>query len=180
VQEVEHYLTIDRAFHPDQVILEYFINDAEPVPRERNTGMAGHSYLAAFAISRFDGALRMAGLRPGWRAYYASLYRHGSPGLEAAKAALTRLAHTTSVDGTALLVAILPELHQINSDYPFAAEQEKIEDHLASLHVRTLDLLPCLRGHGPEASLWITPADDHPNGKANELIATCVRKAMAD
>src|ERR1019366_1506095 len=51
VQEVEHYLTMDRAFHPDLVILEYFINDAEPVPRERTLGLLGHSYLAAFAIS---------------------------------------------------------------------------------------------------------------------------------
>ena len=46
VQEVEHYLTIDRAFHPDFVVLEYFINDAEPVPVERNIGILGHSYLA--------------------------------------------------------------------------------------------------------------------------------------
>ncbi len=178
VQEVEHYLTIDRAFHPDQVILEYFINDAEPVPRERNTGIAGHSYLAAFAIARFDGLLRLTGLRPDWRAYYASLYRDGSPGLQAAKAALARLANATAADGATLLVAVLPELHQINATYPFAAEQKKIEDRLASLRVRTLDLLPCLRGHGPEESLWITPADDHPNAKANGLIAACVADAL--
>ena len=178
VQEVEHYLTIDRAFHPDQIILEYFINDAEPVPREHNTGIAGHSYLAAFAIARFDGALRVAGLRPDWRAYYASLYRDGSPGLEAAKAALARLANAAAQDHAQLLLAILPELHQINGTYPFAAEQKKIEDHLASLHVRALDLLPCLRGHGPEASLWITPADDHPNAKANTLIAACIADAL--
>ena len=85
VQEVEHYLTIDRSFHPDLVILEYFINDAESVPRERSVGLLGRSYLAAFALSHFDGALRVAGLRPRWREYYASLYRDGSPGLEAAK-----------------------------------------------------------------------------------------------
>jgi lysophospholipase L1-like esterase len=178
VQEVEHYLTIDRRFHPDQVILEYFINDAEPVPRERNAGIAGHSYLAAFAISRFDGALRLAGLRPNWREYYSSLYRDGSPGLEAAKDALGRLADATARDGASLLVAILPELHQIEGAYPFAAEQQKIEDYLAARHIKTLDLLPCLRGHGPEIGLWITPGDAHPNAKANELIAGCVRAAL--
>ena len=98
VQEVEHYLTIGRAFHPDLVILEYFINDAEPVPRERTAGLLGRSYLAAFAVSRFDGALRVAGLRPRWRDYYASLYRDGSPGLEAATDALGRLAAVTAQD----------------------------------------------------------------------------------
>ena len=178
VQEVEHYLKIDRAFHPDRVILEYFINDAEAVPRERNAGIAGHAYLAAFAISRFDGALRLAGLRPDWREYYASLYRDGSPGLEAAKDALGRLAEATAQDGATLLVAILPELHQIEGTYPFAAQQKKIEDYLAARHVRTLDLLPCLRGHGPETSLWITPGDAHPNVKANTLIAGYVKSAL--
>lgn len=38
VQEYTHYLTYDRAFHPDLVVLEYFINDAEPVPTERQPG----------------------------------------------------------------------------------------------------------------------------------------------
>jgi hypothetical protein len=179
VQEVEHYLTIGRAFHPDLVILEYFINDAEPVPRERIAGLLGHSYLAAFAVSRFDGALRLAGLRPRWRDYYASLYRDGSPGLEAAKVALGRLAAVTAQDGTGLLVAILPELHRIDGAYPFEKEQRKIEDYLASRRIRTIDLLPCLRGHGPETSLWITPADAHPNVKANTLIAACISPNIA-
>jgi lysophospholipase L1-like esterase len=178
VQEVEHYLTMDRAFHPDLVILEYFINDAEPVPRERTLGLLGHSYLAAFAISRFDGALRLAGLRPRWRDYYAALYRDGSPGLEAAEDALGRLAAVTAKDGTGLVVAVLPELHQINEAYPFEKEQRKIEDYLAARQIRTIDLLPCLRGHGPETSLWITNADDHPNVKANTLIAACMEAAI--
>jgi lysophospholipase L1-like esterase len=178
VQEVEHYLTIDRAFHPDLVILEYFINDAEPVPRERTLGMLGHSYLAAFAISRFDGALRLAGLRPQWREYYASLYRDGSPGLEAAKDALGRLTAATAHEGTGLVVAILPELHQINGAYPFEREQAKIKNYLAARHVETIDLLDCLRGHGPESGLWITPADSHPNAKANGLIAGCMATAV--
>lgn len=174
VQEVEHYLTIDRSFHPDMVILEYFINDAEQVPRERAAWWLGRSYLWAFAVSRFDGALRVAGLRPRWRDYYASLYRDGSPGLEAAKDALGRLAAVTAQDGTGLLVAVLPELHQINGAYPFEKEQRKIEDYLASRQIRTVDLLGCLRGHGPEIGFWVTPADAHPNVRANTLIAGCV------
>jgi hypothetical protein len=34
-----------------------------------------------------------------------------------------------------------------------------------------MELIDGLRGHGPESSLWVTPADPHPNGKANALIA---------
>jgi hypothetical protein len=180
VQEVEHYVTMDRSFHPDLVILEYFINDAEPVPRERNVGPMSYAYLPAFATSRFDGLLRLFGVRSGWRDYYSSLYLDGSPGLEAAKSALRRLADITAGDGTGLLILILPELHRINGSYPFEKEQRKIEDSLDSQKTRWIDLISCLRDHGPEAELWITPADAHPNVKANTLIATCVGAAVAD
>ena len=170
VQEYTHYLTYDRAFHPDLVVLEYFINDAEPVPAERSPGLLGRSYLGAFTLSRFDSLLRFSGTRPNWKEYYAGLYRDGLPGFEAAKQALVDLAAATRADGTRLLVTILPELHEINDRYPFALEHQKIKNTLAPSQVPVMELIDGLRGHGSENSLWVTPADDHPNGKANTLI----------
>ena len=172
VQEYTHYLTYDRAFHPDLVVLEYFINDAEPVPTERQPGLIGQSYLLAFAVSRFDGMLRLTGMRPNWKDYYAGLYREDQPGLHAAESALVDLATATKADGAKLLVTILPELHQINDSYPFTAEHQKIKDVASAKGVPVIDLIEGLRGHGPESSLWVTPADDHPNQKANSLIVS--------
>ena len=172
VQEVAHYGAFDRVFHPDLVVLEYFINDAEPVPVERNPGLLGRSYLLAFTISRYDALLRFAGRRPPWYEYYARLYDEGQPGLRAAEDALADLAALTRADNAALLAAILPELHQIEgSSYRFEREQQKIKDVLAANRIPVIDLIEGLRGHGPESSLWVTPADPHPNGKANSLIA---------
>jgi lysophospholipase L1-like esterase len=170
VQELTHYLTYERAFRPDLVVLQYFINDAEPVPKERDPGLLGRSYLLAFAISRFDATMRIAGLRPDWKTYYRGLYEDGLPGIEAAKQALTKLAATTRDDGTQLLVTILPELREINDQYPFVSQHEKIKEVLAKHRVPTMELIDGLRGHGPESSLWVTPTDDHPNGKANSLV----------
>ena len=171
VQEYNHYLTYDRAFHPDLVILEYFINDAEPVPVERNTALIRRSYLLAFTISRLDAMLRLAGARPNREAYYAGLYQNDRPGFQAAKQALAQLADATKGDGAQLLVAILPELHEINERYPYEREEQKIEAVLAAKQAPVMHLIEGLRGHGPESSLWVTPDDDHPNGKANALIA---------
>ena len=70
-----------------------------------------------------------------------------------------------------LLIAILPELHQINASYPFVREQQKIKNVLAAQDVPVIDLIEGLRGHGAETTLWATPTDPHPNGKANELMA---------
>jgi hypothetical protein len=175
VQELTHYLTYDRAFHPDLVILEYFINDAEPVPTERQPGLLGRSYLLAYTISRVDALMRFTSVRPNWKEYYKGLYRDGQPGLEGAKQALVKLTSVTREDGTSLLVTILPELHEINNGYPFVLEHQKIKDVLAANHVQSLELIDGLRGHGAESSLFVTPADDHPNGKANSLIVDQIR-----
>ncbi len=70
------------------------------------------------------------------------------------------------------MVAILPELHQINGDtYPFKAEHRKIEDVMAAEQVPVVELIDGLKDHGPEKSLWVTPLDDHPDSKANDLIS---------
>lgn len=172
VQEVTYYEMIGRAFHPDMVILVYFINDPEPVPTEKKGVLIDRSYLIAFATNRFDGLLRRSGRRPTWKQYYASLYDDNQPGFQACKAALRSLAATARRDGTQPLVAILPELHQINENYPFTAEHQKIKDVLASEGVPVADLIEGLRDHGPESTLWVTLQDDHPNAKANGLIAT--------
>jgi len=46
---------------------------------------------------------------------------------------------------------------------------------LASEHAPMLDLIDGLRNHGPESTLWVTPLDDHPNGKANSLVAAQIQ-----
>jgi hypothetical protein len=75
VQEVTYYETTGRTYHPDLVVLVYFINDPEPVPVEHKGFLIDRSYLIAFATNRFDGLLRHAGVRPDWKKYYASCTR---------------------------------------------------------------------------------------------------------
>jgi lysophospholipase L1-like esterase len=172
VQEVTYYETRGRAFHPDLVVLVFFINDPEPVPVEKKGLLIDRSYLIAFATNRFDGILRHAGVRPDWKQYYGSLYNDDKPGFQACKKALGSLAQSTQREGAKVAVAILPELHQINGDsYPFKAAHQKIKDTLASEHVPVVELIDGLKDHGPEETLWVTPADDHPDAKANDLIS---------
>jgi len=118
VQEVTYYQTRGRNFHPDMVILVYFINDPEPVPVENKTFLITRFYLVAYVTNRFDGVLRRLGTRPDWKAYCASLYNDDRPGFQACKAALRDLVAATREDHAKLIVALLPELHQINDSYP--------------------------------------------------------------
>ncbi len=171
VQEFTYYKTRGRLFHPDLVILQYFINDPEPVPGLKGGFPLDHSYLLAFVASRWDGLLRVLHLRPDWRQYYASLYDENSAGFQAARRALVELPESVKADGAQLLVAILPELRVIDGAYPFERETRKIKDVLERERTPVVDLIDGLRGHGPESSLWVTPLDSHPSSKAHALIA---------
>jgi len=172
VQEVTYYETRGRAFHPDLVILEFFINDPEPVPTEGKGFLIDRSYLIAFATNRFDGILRRTGKRPGWKEYYASLYDDDKPGFQACKQALRSLGDSTRSNGAKVVVALLPELRQINGDtYPFKAAHQKIETVLQSANMPSIELIDGLKDHGPEETLWVTREDDHPDAKANDLIS---------
>jgi lysophospholipase L1-like esterase len=172
VQEVTYYETIGWKYHPDLVVLVFFINDPEPVPVEKKGFLIDRSYLIAFATNRIDGVMRHAGVRPDWKTYYASLYDDNRPGFQACKKALISLAGSTRSHDAKLLVAILPELHQINGDsYPFRPAHQKIKDVMAAENAPVLELIDGLKDHGPEETLWVTALDDHPNAKANNLIS---------
>jgi len=172
VQEVTYYETIGWKYHPDLVVLVFFINDPEPVPVEKKGFLIDRSYLIAFATNRIDGVMRHAGVRPDWKTYYASLYDDNRPGFQACKKALVSLANSTRSHDAKLLVAILPELHQINGDsYPFRAAHQKIRDVMTAENVSVLELIDGLKDHDPERTLWVTALDDHPNAKANNLIS---------
>src|SRR5246127_1865656 len=172
VQEVTYYETIGWKYHLDLVVLVFFINDPEPVPIEKKGFLIDRSYLVAFATNRIDGVLRHTGARPDWKTYYASLYDDDRPGFQACKKALVSLANSTRSHNAKLLVAILPELHQINGQsYPFRAAHQKIKDVMAAEDVPVLELIDGLKDHGPEENLWVTALDDHPNAKANNLIS---------
>lgn len=175
VQEVAFYDRVGHTLQPDLVILQFFINDAEPVPRENKGLFMERLYAAAFLSSRLDVTLRSTGARPGWKSYYASLYDEGRPGWEAAQEALRRLARETRHRGTRLLVTLLPELREINGRYPFTVAHDKVKAVLRAEAVPTLELIEGLKNQGPEATLWVTPLDSHPNRKANLLVAKQVR-----
>jgi len=46
---------------------------------------------------------------------------------------------------------------------------------LASQGVAVVELIDGLKDHGPENTLWVTPLDDHPDAKANDLVADQLR-----
>jgi lysophospholipase L1-like esterase len=173
VAYVEHRLL---RFDPDLVLLNYFINDAEPTPTRMRGLLIEHSYAAVYLAGRIDVLRRTYLGRSDWREYYRGLYEDTQPGWLAAKSAIARLAAVCRERGIPLLVVNYPELHELDP-YPFSRETGLVRAEADRHGLPFLDLLPAVRGVRPE-SLWVTPTDAHPNATAAERFAALIHAAL--
>ena len=168
--EVEYFLTAGAAFSPDIVVLNYFINDAEPTPTYSTVPwVARHFYAYAVSGGAWDTFKRMLLGGPDWRAYYAGLYDDQRRGWMVAQASLKRLADYCHSHGIRLVLANIPELREVGH-YSFADINQRIAGLAAANGMEYVDLLPAVSAEDP-ATLWVTPPDPHPNAKAGALMA---------
>jgi hypothetical protein len=151
-------------------VLNYFINDTEPTPRDRSNFLSRNSRAFVYFASRADAVMRLAnvGQRTDWKTYYASLYESGD-GVERVAAAIERLAAYCRENGIRLIVANYPELRD-PANYPFAHVDELIQRIAAANQLKYVSLLPAVRDLEPE-SLWVSRPDPHPSAVAHEAFA---------
>jgi hypothetical protein len=130
-QEVNLFLDRGARYQPDQVVLFYFINDAEPVPQKSRFPRLGHSRLITFYWSRLK-ALR-ARLAPGtgFAEYYAAL--DGAEGWARSQAALLELQQQSRARGFDLAVANEGDPHSLwvslDDAHPNARAHRLIADY---------------------------------------------------
>lgn len=179
VQEVQYFLTKGHQYKPDIVVLNYFVNDAEPTPVKRTEPgwLLRNCYSCVFFKGRTDTLARMFTTKQDWADFYIGLYDGGkSEGWLAAKAAMKELADYCKRNNIKLLIAHLPELHDVQN-YRFGMVTELVRQTANENGVPFVDLLPNMQFHASE-DLWVTPPDPHPNGFANGVIASGLYQAL--
>ena len=168
VQEVESFIERDAATSPDMAILNYYVNDAEPVPLYRASGfLTRYSQAWVFLAGRFDALRRMTGERPKWDQYYLGLYQ--APGWDAAKAAIYRLAEFCRQKRIKLMIVSWPELHEVQH-YRLQPITDRVRAVAKAEGVLFVDLLEAM-GAQDSSKLWVTVPDPHPNAFANAIAA---------
>jgi lysophospholipase L1-like esterase len=178
VQEVQAFLTGGRRYRPDVVVLNFFVNDAELLaPTTAPSPLMRACYACVFVAGRSDALARQFFGRMDWAQYYLSLYDDGaSQGWLAARDAIGRLADFSRQNGIKLLVASLPELHDV-ANYRFGRITDLARQAAKKNGAAFVDVLPYLKDQ-PSSTLWVTPPDPHPNALANELIARGLFEAL--
>lgn len=178
VQEVNLFLEKGLKYKPDEVVLFYFINDAEPTPVVSRWESLGNSRFITFFWSRIKSLVSRLDEQRSFQGYYSGLYADGQPGWSAARDALLLLKRTTAERGIALKVVVLPELHD-PENYPFAAEHAKVMGFLAQNGIAALDVTPAFKGGGDPHALWVAQDDAHPNARAHAIIAAAALDFIA-
>lgn len=159
-----------RRFGASEVVLAYFVNDAELLAQSSSGRSAWGSELVVWTWSRllrvrsrFDPSAR-------YDAYYAGLYRDDAPGWIAARSALVSLARRVRDDGARLTVLLIPELHRLEGSNPFGAAYDQVATLARREGAEVVDLWPAFEGREPR-SLWVSDEDAHPNRAGHEVIA---------
>jgi lysophospholipase L1-like esterase len=179
IQEVEYYLTEGYKYNPDIVVLNFTFNDAEPVPvSSPPTTILRICYSCIFVAGRIDSVLREFGDKKEWTDYYLGLYGDDgqAKGWLDAKTYIAKLAAFTKAHGTKLLIASMPELHDVQH-YRLQRITDLVHEAADENDVPFVDLLPYVQGV-PSPELWVTPPDPHPNGLAHKLFADGIFEAL--
>jgi lysophospholipase L1-like esterase len=177
-QELALFRDVGAQLKPDIIVLAYFINDAEPMPKYAdNDWLDEHS--AAWVVFRYriDSLFRQFGEAPDWKRYYRDLYEPNAEGWKQTRAALGGFADEARKLGAELVVFNIPELRELKP-YPFNDITAKVRHVVEKYGVPFIDLLPSVEKLDPP-SLWVTVPDPHPNGKADTAFAAAMAPQIA-
>lgn len=110
------------------------------------------------------------------RAYQES-YRPGQPGFDEGVGFLDRMGARGEAAGARMVLVIFPLLTRLD-DYPFAAAHGELARAAREAGYEVVDLLDVFAGMD-ERTLWVHPADQHPNGTALALAAERIATTLA-
>lgn len=172
------YETHLRQLKPEVLVVHYFINDAEVLPPASNNILIQNSQLALMLwqgwVKMTAGEKDMSGLEE----HYQAIYNPENEGYKRMFAALRRLAEMAKQDGTQVILAMMPDIHNLKP-YPFTFIHKQMAAIATTLKWEYVDLYPALENQIPE-DLYTIPGDPHPNGLGHRLMADHLYPVLED
>lgn len=176
--EVAWFKRVGLDLKPEVVVLNVFINDAEPTPEPAVIRWwDALLYSRVILFGAFDTIERLIFGGPDWKAYYRGLYASDASGWRAMQSAVQQLAELCEENDIRLVIVDYPELRELEP-YPFVDVSGKIAALASEENVRYISLLPAVQDQDP-AALWVTKPDPHPNSVANKLFADFLAPYLA-
>jgi lysophospholipase L1-like esterase len=175
VRYVERFKKRLADLRPTDIVVHYFLRDAEILDAGRDNALLRNSELAAttwIAFSRYFGMAAEKTLEE----HYRDAYRPEAEGYKEMRAALHDLAGYAKAHDIRVYLAMTPDVHDL-VDYKFGYIHERMRQVAAEEGFRFVDLLPPMKNLTP-AQLWSMPGDPHPNGLGHRLMAEAIYPAL--
>jgi lysophospholipase L1-like esterase len=172
--EVELFKLKGLDLNPDLVVLMYYINDVEPIPRlgSLNYWLQKHFYLLGYMRTKTKQLTMMREGSDWLSSYYRKIYAVGSPSLQVNGQSIKELVALCRSRNIKLLVVNIPDLRRLEN-YPFTYATEFIRSIAAENQAPFLDLLPVFESF-PGKTLWVSGEDSHTNERANGLASRAI------
>ena len=165
---VERFLTKLADLQPTDIVVHYFLRDAETLAPGGGPWILEHSQLAVTLWTVYNRLFGQTG-ESSLTDWYAKVYDPQSPGYVAMLKALARLRDYAAAHNVRVYLAMQPDVHNL-VNYPFSYIHQRMQENAKSLGFIYVDLLPGFSGLKPE-TIWAMPGDPHPNALGHKIIA---------
>jgi lysophospholipase L1-like esterase len=163
------------ALEPTDIVVQYFVRDAEMLPPGGGNFLLRHSQLAVTMWIAYHRLFDKQG-EQSLVDHYRDVYRPDAPGFLIMQAKLRQLSEYAQHKGIRIYLAMTPDVHNL-VDYKLGFVHDLMRQEALADGYVFIDLLPALRGRQPQ-DLWAMPGDPHPNALGHSLMADALFPAL--
>lgn len=168
---VHLFLTKLNKLNPTDIVVHFFLRDAEVIEAGRGNWFLKNSHLAVTLWNLYQQSV-MAKKGVTVESRYRELYSTNHPGYQKMVQALIELKTYAKNKNIRLYLAMTPDVHNL-SEYPFSFIHEQMRDLSTGLGYHFIDLYPSLKGLKKD-EVWSMPGDPHPNACGHRKMAEAI------
>ena len=162
--------------NPTDIVVHYFLRDAEDLPPGGGNVFLRNSELAVTLWIAFHRLVDRSGERS-LVDHYKAAYQEQAPGFLVMQARLKELAEYAKTHHIRLYLAMTPDVHNL-IDYQFGFVHSTMRRIAEADGYTYIDLLPAMQGRPPQ-ELFAMPGDPHPNALGHKLMAETIFPVVA-
>ena len=168
---VRLFMTRLQALKPTDIVVQYFLRDAESLHSDEGNIVLRNSELAVTLWIALSQAMRNTG-EDALLKHYQVVYDPKSPGFNEMKVALKELSDYALKNNIRVYLTMTPDVHDL-AKYRFDFIHDTMKGISKDLNFEYVDLLPSMKDLAP-ATLWAMPGDPHPNALGHQRMADAI------